>query len=679
MSFKSFIPKIPIAVGVVTGGMTFLAVVFFLAAGFFGNAGKQAEFYQQQPEPNIPLYIDGAKTIALGVKTPLNIVINPMGQQVLGAEVKLRIKYNPIAIDTQGRQDDSNQLWNIDFGQTAVPGWNYVIKKIEGDLITISAAASSPDQAIKTTASLATLNFSLNQPGNVIFEFSQDDSNYGSTKETSVVISKDSLVSNLISEKLPTFAMEVMAPQINSCSGVDLSRNQIEVLENSNATEKQVIDPKNQIIVFKLETNPSTGYSWAFDYDKNVFELLCQDFIQTAYDCPPGADCRPPVGSGGQSLTYFKINNFIGKATIAASYGRSWENQSPLKVVKVDFVLVPSIPKPSIMPSPIASVMPSPVSSQAPQIYKLDTMPSAQILIAKPHGVNEGYGIYVLLKDRNGVVIADQRNYTYSWSVDDPSIIELKPWAPETCQSEGTQPPCPLNHATFRALKTTPQTGIKVEVYEKGPWFEGLAATAKFSVAVGDKKVTINVTGLGSSENLPFTLYGLPLVMTMQEYLPQSFKPEFIASGIYTTSGTTMLIDLEKIPTICKQNQGCQVVIKTDRHLSATAGVHNFIAEKTLEFKITPQQELVIGDLYPAYTAEKLGQDDIINAFDMAYLLTQWEKPGKADLNNDGKVNVFDLKILIGNVGKKGLLYGGIFDKQSPIPQTSPSDGHVTL
>jgi len=549
MSFKTFIPKIPIAVGVVTGGMTWLAVVFFLVTGMFGKPGKQAEFYQQQPEPNIPLYIDGVKTITPGAKTPLNIVINPMGQQVLGLEVKLKLKYNPIAIDTQGRQVDNSQLWNIDFGQTSISGWNYVIKKIEGDLITISAAASSPDKAIKTTSNLATLNFSLNQPGNVIFEFIQDDSNYGSTKETSVVISKDSVVSNLISQKLPSFAMEVLAPQIKNCSGVNLPKNQIEVLENANATEKQVADPQNQVIVFRLDANPSTGYSWTFDYDKNVFEQLCQDYVQAVYDCPQGADCNVPVGNGGQSLTYFKINNFIGKATIVASYARSWENQSPAKVVKVDFVLVPSIPKPSFMPSPVPS--PTPTSTPIPN------------------------------------------------------------------------------------------------------------------------KVTINVTGLGNLKNLPFTLYGLPLLMTDQ-YVPENIKPEFIVSSIYFSPSATLQIDLEKIPAICKQNQGCQVVIKTDRHLSVTTGVHNFVAEKTLEIKITPQQELVIGDLYPAYAAIKLGQDEIINAFDMAYLLTQWEKSGKADLNNDGKVNVFDLKILAGNVGKKGLLYGASINR--PMPSGQPTD-----
>ncbi len=59
--------------------------------------------------------------------------------------------------------------------------------------------------------------------------------------------------------------------------------------------------------------------------------------------------------------------------------------------------------------------------------------------ISKP---TTGYAVYALLK-KNGSVVTQQSDFEYSWSSDDPWIIESRPF--DGC-IEGIQSPCPLDH-----------------------------------------------------------------------------------------------------------------------------------------------------------------------------------------------------------------------------------------
>ncbi|MEK7803967.1 MAG: hypothetical protein AAB251_06145, partial [Deltaproteobacteria bacterium] len=47
-----------------------------------------------------------------------------------------------------------------------------------------------------------------------------------------------------------------------------------------------------------------------------------------------------------------------------------------------------------------------------------------------------------------------------------------------------------------------------------------------------------------------------------------------------------------------------------------------------------------------------LNKDGKVNIFDLSILLRNWGRSGTGDLNNDGKVNIFDLSIMLRNWGK---------------------------
>jgi predicted secreted protein len=70
-----------------------------------------------------------------------------------------------------------------------------------------------------------------------------------------------------------------------------------------------------------LESNPSTGYTWAAEFDSAMFEQVQpKRFILRSI----------AIGGGGQELFEFNSKK-IGKTTILMKYSRIGEN-TPLKV-----------------------------------------------------------------------------------------------------------------------------------------------------------------------------------------------------------------------------------------------------------------------------------------------------------------------------------------------------------
>ena len=73
-------------------------------------------------------------------------------------------------------------------------------------------------------------------------------------------------------------------------------------------------------IVISLESNPSTGYSWAAVYDQDDLVLVDKNFV--SYQGP-----EELVGAGGTEIFRFKAQK-TGQTVITMFYQRPWESGS---------------------------------------------------------------------------------------------------------------------------------------------------------------------------------------------------------------------------------------------------------------------------------------------------------------------------------------------------------------
>ena len=85
---------------------------------------------------------------------------------------------------------------------------------------------------------------------------------------------------------------------------------------------------KNEVLEIKLESNPSTGYSWKWIKSETNTIL---DSIEAIY--VPTKVQNGVVGSGGTEIFKFKANK-IGINTLKFEYCRSWEKHSAVNVKK---------------------------------------------------------------------------------------------------------------------------------------------------------------------------------------------------------------------------------------------------------------------------------------------------------------------------------------------------------
>jgi len=78
---------------------------------------------------------------------------------------------------------------------------------------------------------------------------------------------------------------------------------------------------KGDRINIKLESNPTTGYSWILDgeTDTSVVSLFDSKFVQTEKE-------EELVGAGGYEIFTFKAEN-NGQTEIILTYKRSWEEE----------------------------------------------------------------------------------------------------------------------------------------------------------------------------------------------------------------------------------------------------------------------------------------------------------------------------------------------------------------
>lgn len=104
---------------------------------------------------------------------------------------------------------------------------------------------------------------------------------------------------------------------------------------NKALTEKNNGDSINlkveDIVVIRLESNPTTGYSWILDKktDTLIVSMVDSEYIQSVED-------KELVGAGGHEIFTFKAVS-KGKTSIILNYERPWEeDEEPLETFEIN-------------------------------------------------------------------------------------------------------------------------------------------------------------------------------------------------------------------------------------------------------------------------------------------------------------------------------------------------------
>jgi predicted secreted protein len=85
----------------------------------------------------------------------------------------------------------------------------------------------------------------------------------------------------------------------------------------------------DQILVVKLESNPSTGYLWELEVNN---ESILKQFGKVEFKS--SEDINPPPGTGGWEIFHFKAIS-AGQMTLKLIYHRPWEEVEPLKTYSI--------------------------------------------------------------------------------------------------------------------------------------------------------------------------------------------------------------------------------------------------------------------------------------------------------------------------------------------------------
>ncbi len=87
--------------------------------------------------------------------------------------------------------------------------------------------------------------------------------------------------------------------------------------------------------------------------------------------------------------------------------------------------------------------------------------PNTVLISTEP---NTGYGVNVLLKDKQGNIVVNQKNTSYTWNIDNPEIAR---YAPGSLCVYGITGPCPLMHVDVSGIRVG-QTRITVSATSEG-------------------------------------------------------------------------------------------------------------------------------------------------------------------------------------------------------------------
>ena len=103
--------------------------------------------------------------------------------------------------------------------------------------------------------------------------------------------------------------------------GVALPAARLDVTEGENGKELRI--DCGDLLIFRLPSNRSTGYSWSFAQSKRC---LLGQVGETGYELPKSA--KGLVGAGGTEVCRFRALG-AGSLTITFAYARPWEKGVP--------------------------------------------------------------------------------------------------------------------------------------------------------------------------------------------------------------------------------------------------------------------------------------------------------------------------------------------------------------
>jgi inhibitor of cysteine peptidase len=106
-----------------------------------------------------------------------------------------------------------------------------------------------------------------------------------------------------------------------------------EHLVTASDNEGEVRLQNGEALVIRLESNPTTGYSWQVTEIDNA--MLVQDG-DPAYKQSPGNDGL--AGAGGEETIRFKALG-SGRTTLMLGYMRPWEDLPPLQTFRIQVVV----------------------------------------------------------------------------------------------------------------------------------------------------------------------------------------------------------------------------------------------------------------------------------------------------------------------------------------------------
>lgn len=127
---------------------------------------------------------------------------------------------------------------------------------------------------------------------------------------------------------------------------------------------------------------------------------------------------------------------------------------------------------PRVTISPIGYSLEALIGLPAGEVVTLSTEP------------NTGYGVNVLLRDRQGDIVNDQSGFNYGWKVENPDIVDI---TAQTLQESvgscayGILPPCPLMHYYLQG-KNPGETKVTISVLRQNDSVE--VAKTSFNVRV---------------------------------------------------------------------------------------------------------------------------------------------------------------------------------------------------
>jgi inhibitor of cysteine peptidase len=120
------------------------------------------------------------------------------------------------------------------------------------------------------------------------------------------------------------------------CAATEKTTPEAAIKEFNETHDNSTVNAKmGDILLIKLEENPTTGYQWMLNYTDG-FELIGDKYVQKNITGPGG---EPLLGTGGIHEWQLKAVK-TGKHVITGFYNRPWESAPHVKAYRLDVDIV---------------------------------------------------------------------------------------------------------------------------------------------------------------------------------------------------------------------------------------------------------------------------------------------------------------------------------------------------